>query len=546
MLSFTAFAEERSPAAIAESCGADGDCIPGAECNAEGFCRCVPGSVGCGDTHCADLASDPDNCGGCSVRCADGEACVAGECTDGDGLSTVSQAISIATPVHVVNGGTPQSTTSCVNEGEVVVTRVSGNHDTDYFAAFGDDYSIGTAWNVWSAAMDIDSSADVNHGAMGDAWSTYSIINDRVYAAAISDPTGTEPSCLGVAGGDSDEIDTDLWDYPSDCADPTDNCDQPSIVFDDALRTLFAAYKHSGIQLDFHKNCTTSPGYAGCARNASVLVDPPDGLEYTIDVNPCSNHVVLAYRNGSDVRLRFYDRDGVQHGASGGFLVAGWQTWNGAGNNAGCTTHTIRRCGLGTSDCKGSTSQDNGQCMRDNARVSVAVKLNPNDNRCYAAMAWDFKATGGDGTWYVKNRYYVVDITNESAPVVKKNWLSTSTSNNWNQYYSYVVLNDYTNNVGWFWASDGQGACNVHWVGAVDTNLGLTNMSSTGSYSGAFPAITFSSFSGIGDYSTGVKRGPSGGYLMPVWPQPVPTSASCRSCQGVQYSNAAKLTRILP
>lgn len=80
------------------SCGACGTvCDPGQKClpnDANGGqlgCLCAPGKTLCG-THCADIATDPDNCGGCGINCkvAGGAAgfCVDGACTLSCGSGT--------------------------------------------------------------------------------------------------------------------------------------------------------------------------------------------------------------------------------------------------------------------------------------------------------------------------------------------------------------------------------------------------------------------------------------------------------------------------
>lgn len=47
----------------------------------EGSCSCPTGRTSCGDgVGCIDLGSDPEHCGHCDRHCADGAACVKGEC----------------------------------------------------------------------------------------------------------------------------------------------------------------------------------------------------------------------------------------------------------------------------------------------------------------------------------------------------------------------------------------------------------------------------------------------------------------------------------
>jgi hypothetical protein len=48
----------------------------------EGVCvyECVDGALDCGDGMCTYLGSDPNNCGGCGQVCAEGEVCSGGAC----------------------------------------------------------------------------------------------------------------------------------------------------------------------------------------------------------------------------------------------------------------------------------------------------------------------------------------------------------------------------------------------------------------------------------------------------------------------------------
>jgi hypothetical protein len=534
--------ESQAPSAIAESCASAAECIPGAECTADGVCRCPAGTVGCGDTQCADLSSDPENCGACGAVCPTGTACVVGECVDGPPVKSASQSATFDTPVFLNGGSPPRSQTTCTNEFEPVAARFAGKL---YAGAFSGWYSNNTTdWATWKVRDRIPLDPNRLTDESGDNWTAISTLNDLIYVAFIGRKSDGA-SCIGVAAADPDEINADTWDYPGRCGNTANRGDQPTIAFDDGLRTLFVLYKNAGIRLDTYKNCSTSPGYTGCSLTRTQEIISNDTLQFGMDVSPCTNHAVVAYRSGGDVRLRFYDRDGNATGSN--FLVASNMSWDGVAGNAGCGSHTIRRCQQGVFNC---TLGNADSCMRDNARPSILVKYKSSVDKCYAVMAFDFKATASDGDNYIKNRFAVVDITNESSPQLIRQLNSTSISNPWNQYYSHVATNQYNNNVGWFWASDNQGACNVGWEGAVDTNLGLTDMSATGKFSGTFPAIGF--YYALQDYSAGIKHGPSGGYLMPVWDQATPTSASCYACDrngdgtSEQYSNAAKTTRILP
>jgi hypothetical protein len=48
-------------------------------CSVTVTATCGGGLVDCGDK-CAELSSDPDNCGGCGISCG-GDECISGQCT---------------------------------------------------------------------------------------------------------------------------------------------------------------------------------------------------------------------------------------------------------------------------------------------------------------------------------------------------------------------------------------------------------------------------------------------------------------------------------
>ena len=182
-----------------------------------------------------------------------------------------------------------------------------------------------------------------------------------------------------------------------------------------------------------------------------------------------------------------------------------------------------------------------------NGMPSVAVKYDGSSGTCYAAIAYD-EFFGND---YIKSRLDIVDITDETDPVIVKSWISTDPDFEWNQYLSYVTINEFTNNIGWFWISDNQGPCSVGIEGAVDTDLGLSNMSATGKLDETFPAIIFGSPSGIDDYNAGVTGGTEDGALYAVWAAAVCVSAPGFPCDVPgddceEWNLAAKIVRVVP
>src|SRR3954463_9816842 len=66
-------------------CG-DKCCPSGFRCK-HGKCKCKGDLTKCGK-HCADLATDPANCGSCGHVCAAGQTCVGGQCTGGGATPT--------------------------------------------------------------------------------------------------------------------------------------------------------------------------------------------------------------------------------------------------------------------------------------------------------------------------------------------------------------------------------------------------------------------------------------------------------------------------
>jgi len=473
--------------------------------------------------------------------------------------------LTVQTPTFVNGGSSPPSTSTCIDEFEPGIDYFPGKlYTATYRDAHGspltDNFNTAPSsnWLGWGSKHSIPQSNQM-HAESGDSWITHSTTNDLVYFSNIGyvPQGGTNVTCLAVAGGDPDSIPQPLlpWAYPTMCPDVTHRSDQPAVVFDDGLRTFFAAYKNAGIRLAFFKNCTSSPGYTGCLKTADALISQSspniyDTLQFGIDVNPCTNHLVVAFRpqdggtpdKSDKIFLRFYDRDGVQRGVE--FQVASGYGWAGKVGNAVCSTGkgVVEKCNTFADDCGSGP----GNCLADNARPSVRVKFSSTDNKCHAIMAWDYMSTTDDGFNHVKSAFASVDITNESAPVVNRTEISSGTSSNFNQYYSYVTTSGFSENVGWFWTSDNQGACSVGWEGAVSTNLGTTATTHINKFSGTFPAIMFGNGQSQQDYAAGLKDGPTGGWLQPLWDQSVQTSANCVTCQSVNYSNATKTTQILP
>ena len=547
---------DQSYVPIGGDCSSSDDCIRGAECDpTEAYCHCPVGKIGCGD-RCVNLVNDPDNCGYCGSTCSG--ACVAGLCTgepDDDTIAHMTQALTIST-VYLVGGSAPVATSNALEEVEAVPSWVPSNPaNVQFFSALGPGWNSAaiTTWDNWNKDTANNSpyfTAD-NPGVSGggDAWATYSQLNNMVYASGVVSSGGAY--CLGFAGTLSYYVGANLWTAPYQCAVNTPS-DQPAAVFDDGTRTMYAASSESGgLRVNMFKDCYGVPGDPSCTRTSHKTI-PYGVLKFAIDVNPCTFHAVVAYATSStgtfDVNLRFYSRDGVRYPSNGAdYPIALNQGW---GKNPNCTNGTVRACHQHSqTDCKDSLYQETDRCMRNSGRPSVTVRFNPNDSRCYAAVAWDYMANG-----YIKSRLRIIDITSETYPSIKKMWASTGESHLWNQYLSYVVTNRYTNNIGWFWLSDNQGACSVGMEGYVNNNLALTNISATGKFGGTFPSVLHNSpGGGMGDYMAGVNGGGAGGYLYAAWPESVQTTssngASCDNPIGPpieKWNLAARFARILP
>jgi hypothetical protein len=59
--------------------GATG-CVPGSTKHADGLCYCQPSSLTYCSDACADVTTDPDHCGSCTMKCTDTQGCSASKC----------------------------------------------------------------------------------------------------------------------------------------------------------------------------------------------------------------------------------------------------------------------------------------------------------------------------------------------------------------------------------------------------------------------------------------------------------------------------------
>jgi hypothetical protein len=310
------------------------------------------------------------------------------------------------------------------------------------------------------------------------------------------------------------------------------------------------------LELFIFRNCGVGqPGYASCPPNAGAIVATGNhfGLP-TVAVNPCTHHAVVAYRTDYDgpsprVRLQFYDPLGNVTGSFSPNANYPPSTADGCYDHGGCPGDdgNVPRCGAhcGT-DCGGSG------CLRLANRPTVVTKYDSGSAQCYAYLAFDFRcgSTGPDGDHHVKSRLLVVNITDESAPYQANMWQSSSCANsNNNEFMAVPAVNDYTSNVGYFfYRQNGGNPCTTLYTGRVSSNLGLDSGTQLSALSGTFPSIRAVA-SGMGDYTGALNRGLGGGYLFPVWAQPVAITApgvTCTSCQTTEYSLAIMGARVRP
>jgi hypothetical protein len=472
-------------------------------------------------------------------------------------------------PVFIVGGENGRASLTCNQEFEAVPSVVTNSsNDIKWFASLGFNrmtYAKGE-WSNWSGGSGTTSpgfAVPINtndpfglQSLSGDSWSTYSRTKNLAFFYFIGrPPQNVSNSCVAVAATTPEKLETGIWDFPATCLSDSRG-DQCAILHIDATNTFYSACAFSNygpnIRIQAFDNCPGAPGPAyGCPRTALVDIPDVNQLQFSIAENPCTGHLVLVYRRGSDIRLRFYDEDLRQ---ISDFKVRGGQSFGVGQTNSGCSNGTIRRCGMGTDDCCNRTTsncQDDapGQCLRVNGRPSIDI-YNKNvggTESCGVVLAYDALVRGEDDNLWSKSRLDIVDITSETSPSIEAQWNSTSDKFAWNQYLSYAVVADKgrhtrTPKIAWFWLTDIRGACNVIAEGQTSINLG-TSMQPTGIISGPFPGVYTNTF-GIGDYFHGINGGDEVGLYI-SWGEPVITSSTnCVSCKGNTWNLATKITRI--
>lgn len=110
------------------------NCGPHATC-VRSSCRCDEGFSACVD-HCADLQTDPANCGACSRRCRSDQTCVAGVCACPAGQANCGSACTPTNTVMncggcgIVCASGMCSGTACCRTGETTCGGACVNLDT--------------------------------------------------------------------------------------------------------------------------------------------------------------------------------------------------------------------------------------------------------------------------------------------------------------------------------------------------------------------------------------------------------------------------------
>ncbi len=470
-------------------------------------------------------------------------------------------------PVFLVGGIDGRADENCSQEFEAVpsaVTNPSG--DIAWFASFGFNrmtYAKGS-WSNWSAGnpgvsspgfmIPINQQDSLNISSLsGDSWSTYSESKNLAFFYFIgryTDSGGQSSSCVSVAATTPEKLEFGEWDFPAVCLSEQ-RADQGAILHIDATNTFYAVSKLDGdLVLQAFDNCTGAPGPTyGCPETARRVISNPTPLKFNLAENPCTGNLILVYRQNKEVRLRFYDEN---LNTINEYVVRENQPFEVGQTNEGCIRGTIRRCGMGGTDCCNNSPDcrdfPEGNCLRNNGRPSIDTyqKTYLGNEVCGAVIAYDALITGEDGNDWSKSRLDVVDITQEESPTIISQSNSTSDKFNWNQYMSYAVVSDNGTNskmpkIAWFWLTDIRGPCNLIVEGATSVNLG-SSLQATGIISGPFPGISMNSY-GLGDYFSGMEGGDKDGSLYLSWGEPV-RSVGCVSCMGDEWNLSTKITRI--
>ena len=501
---------------------------------------CLPDLTACG-TRCVDVAVDAMNCGSCGLTCPHAVGCIDGMCGRAVGPLTFD------TPTQI-SGGSPQ--TQCLGGNEGYPERSLPGGDAVLFLGYnpqadGTNANWASAYNTWGAGL--TAPAGPGYVIRGDPWASSSGSTGLNYISTLlNPPTNPNQISVGIAATTPSNMDNNVWSYAASPLNPlVIDADGPAIHFDPGSNVLWVANVRSGgtYWLNILKPCNAgAPGSSQCPVHVTRSVATSIWGHPNVIVNPCTHHAIAAYYDSIfDVRIRFYDSNGNRVGID--FRVAdqsGTPQNNDNCYGAMCTGGRVCKCtGVSSTDCGGAG------CMRVLDRVHLSVKYL--SGVCRLALAYESSEVASDGFYYEKAHFAIVDVTNEAAPALIATGNSSLPQYARNEFEPTVSFNQYTNGFGFFYYQQLNGnPCTTVFRGATNTTLGGGTRYSVGPFTSAFPVIRFQTAAGLGDYVGIIRTGLPGGYLFPSWAEPVATSAVCRTCQGVSYSNRVMGVRVTP
>ena len=360
-------------------------------------------------------------------------------------------------PVFVSGGSTTRASSHCNPEFEGFPCAVENSSAAvAWVAAFGSDrYSwASTDWKNWQAGSPGASGfrVPVNgsdpNGLVrlaGDAWMTYSESKNLIFAYFIGRTSNA--SCVAVAATSPQSLESNTWDFEAVCAVPLPG-DQCAILHADSSNTFYSACSaNSGIRIDAFDDCADAPGQAyGCPPTSTTQFSPSgvEVLQFDLGENSCTGNLLMPYRANGRIRLAVFDSN-LQ--LVDDHLIRKGQPQRVGRTNTGCCNGVIRRCGMGTNECRDQTrcGQDPGdQCLAVSARPSIDVHMDQRGSAaiCRAVIAYDSLIDAEDGNPWSKSRLDLLDVTDDRNLDVLARWNSTDDEFTWNHYLSYATIAD--------------------------------------------------------------------------------------------------------
>jgi hypothetical protein len=546
--------------AIGAGCASDADCAATLHCASEGACLCRPGFLACGD-RCYRVENDPYHCGTCNTVCAPGDACTHGACADASSGRRPRDP-SFTTPIEI-DGASAGSNFRVAIEG---YPQSSWNNPAPLYMPFqfvsggGSSVFNYTTPLVWTSHWLTIPPVTPGYGSNGDSWATSSGYSGYEYMSQIGNVSPAGNSCIGIGATRSVNL-GGTWDYFLRCGTTplpvvcTDNCiaDGPSIHFDAGGSALFAVdtdHQPTSTNYVLHAwpNCTSSPGYAGCAEGvyspATIYVSAAGDGHATVAVNPSTHHAVVAFRTASHgIYLAFYDGNGAPVGLPTAIF---------SGATFGPTDACFTYFGH-VPKCTGPSSLDCGTqgCITLANKVHVATRYRAADGQSYAYITYDMLENVG-GVNHMRAHLDVWNITNDVL-TLKNRYSSTATDGTTDDDYGSIAAANYFNDgVVWFYYhQNGGNACNTTFRAHRSTNSATSAtlpFSPPVDLTSNFPTMRFGfggtgRLDGMGHYIGIDKRGLPGatGPIQASWAQPVRTTDTAgTACQGstIKYSLA--------